>query len=98
MLLHVLAEIRFLRVALAAILTDVGFQMFALFVLRYVLQQRGLVAKALVARIALVRFVRLMASGVGLEVAQLGEGLLATRVSTSGREDGNLIKIVYSKF
>ena len=52
--------------------------MFGLLVFGDVLQQGGLVSEALVAGLALVRFVRLMTPGVGLEVGQLGEGLGAT--------------------
>ena len=44
-------------------------------VLWYVLQQRGLVHEALVAGVALVGLVRLVRPGVGLEVAELREGL-----------------------
>ena len=44
-------------------------------VLGDVLQQRGLVAEALVAGVALVRLVALVAARVGLQVGQLGEGL-----------------------
>ena len=52
--------------------------MLGLLVLGDVLQEGGLVSEALVAGLALVRFVRLMTPGVGLEVGQLGEGLGAT--------------------
>ena len=52
--------------------------MLGLLVLGDVLQQGGLVSKALVAGLALVRLVSLMAAGVGLQVGQLGEGLGAT--------------------
>ena len=52
--------------------------MFGLLVLRNMLQQGGLVSKALVAGLAFVRFVSLMTPGVGLQVGQLGEGLGAT--------------------
>ena len=44
-------------------------------VLGDVLQQRGLVAEALVAGVALVRLVALVAARVGLQVGKLGEGL-----------------------
>ena len=46
--------------------------------LRNMLQQGGLVSKALVAGLAFVRFVSLMTPGVRLQVGQLGEGLGAT--------------------
>ena len=46
--------------------------------LRDMLQQGGLVSKALVAGLAFVRFVSLMTPGVRLQVGQLGEGLGAT--------------------
>lgn len=49
MLLHVLLQIRLLRVALAAILTDVSLEVLAFLVLGDVLQERGLIHKALVA-------------------------------------------------
>lgn len=91
-LLHVLLQVRLLRVALAAVLTDVGLQVLALLVLGDVLEQRRLVAEALVARVALVRLVRLMAPRVRLQVAQLGERLLATRMSTPGTKSTIKIK------
>lgn len=80
MLLHVLAKVGLLCVALAAVLAYVRLEVFALLVLRYVLEERWFVAEALVARVALVRFVGLVAPGVGLQVGQLGEGLLAPRM------------------
>lgn len=92
-LLHVFLQVRLLRVALAAVLTDVGLQMLALLVLGNVLEQRRLVAEALVARVALVRLVCLMAPRVRLQVAQLGERLLATRMSTPRTK--STIKIEY---
>ena len=52
--------------------------MFGLLVLRNMLQQGGLVSKALVAGLAFVRFVSLMTPGVRLQVGELGEGLGAT--------------------
>ena len=42
------------------------------------LQESGLVSKALVAGLAFVRLVSLVTPGVGLQVGQLGEGLGAT--------------------
>jgi len=65
-LLHVLSQVGLLRVALSAELADVGFQVFRLFVLRNVVEERVLVDETLVAGVALVRLVRLVASGVGL--------------------------------
>lgn len=60
MFLHVLSEVRLLSVALAAVLTDVSLEMLALLVLGDVLQQTGLVREALIAGVALVRFVGLV--------------------------------------
>lgn len=73
-----LAQIRLLSVALAAILTDVCLKMFRLLVLGDVLEKAGLVGEALVARVALVRLVGLVAARVRLEVGQLREGFLAS--------------------
>lgn len=81
MLLHVLLQIRLLRVALAAILTDVSLEVLAFLVLGDVLQERGLIHEALVARVTFVGFVRLMAAGVALQVGQLTEGLVASWVA-----------------
>lgn len=82
MLLHVLGQVRLLRVALAAELADVSFQMFGLFVLRDVVEECVLVDETLVAGVALVRLVRLVASGVGLEVGELREGFGASVMAT----------------
>lgn len=60
MFLHVLSEVSLLSVALAAVLTDVSLEMLALLVLGDVLQQTGLVREALIAGVALVRFVGLV--------------------------------------
>jgi hypothetical protein len=79
-LLHVLAEVGLLRVGLAAVLADVRLEMLGLLVLGDVLEQRRLVREALVARVALVRLVRLVAARVRLQVAQLREGLVAANV------------------
>ena len=49
--------------------------MFGLLVLGNMLQESGLVSKALVAGLAFVRLVSLVTPGVGLQVGQLGEGL-----------------------
>ena len=77
---HILrSQYRFyLRVALPAILADVRLEVLGLLVLRNVLEERGLVDEAFVARVALVRLVSLVAARVGLQVRQLGEGLRAT--------------------
>lgn len=64
MFLHVLAEIRLLRITLAAVLADVRFQVFRLLVLGYVLQEGGLVRKTFVTTVALVWLVRLVAAGM----------------------------------
>ena len=77
-LLHVLGQVGLLGVALAAVRADVGLEVLGLLVLGDVLQQGGLVREALVAGVALVRLVSLVASGVGLQVRQLGERLRAT--------------------
>ena len=78
MLLHVLGQVGFLGVALAAVGADVRLQMLGLLVLGDVLQQRGLVVETLVAGVTFVWLVRLVTPGVGLQVGQLGEGLRAT--------------------
>ena len=49
--------------------------------LRDVLQQRGFIHETLVTGVALVGFVRLVASGVRLEVGELRKGLGATRMA-----------------
>lgn len=79
-LLHVLGQIGLLRVTLAAVLADVRLQVLRLLVLRYVLEQTRLVGEALVARVTLVRLVRLVASRMALQVAQLAERLRAARM------------------
>lgn len=79
-LLHVLGQVRLLRVRLAAVLAYVRLQVFGLLVFGYVLEQRLFVLEALVARVTLERFVRLVAPGVGLQVAQLRKRLSAARV------------------
>ena len=78
--LHMLGQVRLLRVRLAAVLTDVRFEVLGLLVLGDMLQQRRLVHEALVARVAFVRLVRLVAARVRLQVGQLREGLVAARV------------------
>lgn len=80
-LLHVLGEVGLLSVGLAAVLTDVGLEVLGLLVLRDVLEETRLVAEALVAGVALVRFVGLVAPRMALEVGKLGEGLVAARVA-----------------
>lgn len=73
--LHVLGQIRLLGVTLAAVLADVRLKVLRFLVLRYVLEQAGLVGEALVARVTLVRLVGLVTAGVALQVAQLAERL-----------------------
>ena len=80
-LLHVLGEIGLLGVRLAAVLADVRLEVLRLAVLGDVLQEGGLVRKALVAGVALEGLVSLVAPRVGLQVGQLGEGLQAARVA-----------------
>ena len=75
-------QVRFLGVGLSAVLADVCFEVLGLLVFGNVLQKGSLIDKALVAGVTLVRFVSLVASGVGLEVAQLAEGFCATRMPT----------------
>ena len=70
-LLHVLGEIRLLRVGLPAVLADVGLEVLGLLVLGDVLEEGALVDEALVARVALVRLVCLVAARVGLQVGEL---------------------------
>lgn len=55
-----LLQVRLLRVALAAELTDMCLQVLRLSVLGNMLEQSRLVGEALVAAVALVRLVRLM--------------------------------------
>ena len=76
-----LRQVRFLRVRFAAQLADVRLQMLRVLVLGDVLEQGRLVGEALVARVALERFVRLMAPRVGLQVGQLGERFRAARMA-----------------
>lgn len=66
MFLHMLRQIGLLGVTLAAVLADVRFKVLRLLVLRYVLEQAGLVGEALVAGVTLVRLVGLVAAGVAL--------------------------------
>lgn len=80
MFLHVLGQVRLLRVRFAAVLAYVRLEVFGFLVFGYVLQQRLFVLETLVARVALERFVRLVASGVRLQIAQLRERLGASRV------------------
>lgn len=79
-LLHVLGQVRLLCVRLTAVLAYVRLEVFGLLVLGYVLEQRLLVLEALVARVALERFIRLVAPGVRLQVAELRERFGAARV------------------
>jgi hypothetical protein len=81
-LLHVLGQVGLLGVRLSAELADVSFEVFGLFVFGDVLQERRLIHKTLVARVTLVRFVCLVASGMGLKVAQLAEGFGAAGMPT----------------
>jgi hypothetical protein len=74
----VLGQVGFLGVTLSTVSADVSLDMLGLLMLGYVLQQRLLICKALVTGVALVRLVSLVASRVGLQVGQLGEGLGAT--------------------
>lgn len=76
-LLHVLRQVCLLGITLAAVLADVRLQVLRLLVLRYVLEEAGLVGEALVAGVAFVRLVGLVAPRVTLEVAQLTERLRA---------------------
>lgn len=79
-LLHVLGQVRLLRVRLATVLAYMGLEVLGLLVLGYVLEQRLFVLETLVARVALERFVRLMAARVRLQVAELRKRLGAARV------------------
>lgn len=81
-LLHVLGQVGLLRVALSAELADVSLQVLRLLVLGNVIEESVLVDEALVAGVALVGFVGLVASGVGLQVGELREGLGAAVVAT----------------
>ena len=67
-----------LSVTFSTVRTDISLDVFGLLVLGDVLQQGGLVSKALVAGLALVRLVSLVAPRVRLQVGQLREGLGAT--------------------
>ena len=80
-LLHVLGQVRLLRVALSAVLADVRLEVLGLLVLGDVLEEGALVGEALVARVALVGLVGLVAARVGLEVGELREGLGAAGVA-----------------
>lgn len=92
MLLHVLAQVGLLRVALAAVLADVRLEVFAFLVLGDVLQEGRFVAETLVAGVALVGLVGLVAPRVRLEVAELGEGLLTPRMPAPETERADLEK------
>jgi hypothetical protein len=81
MFLHVLGQVGLLRVGLATVLANMGLEVLGLLVLGDVLKKSVFVDEALVAGVALVGLVRLVASGVGLEVAELTEGLGATRMT-----------------
>ena len=77
MLLHMLSQISFLRIALTTVLADVRLEMFAFFVLRDVVKQRCFIGEALVARITFIRLICLMATAVTLQRAELRERLLS---------------------
>ena len=62
-------QVGLLGVRFAAKLTNVSFEVFTLFVFRDVFQKGCFVHKTLIARVTFVRFICLVASGVGLEVA-----------------------------
>lgn len=64
MFLHVLTQVGLLRVALAAVLTDVRLEVFALLVFGDVFKEGWFVAETLVAGVALVRLVGLVAPRV----------------------------------
>ena len=66
-----LGQVRLLGVALAAELADVGLEVFRLLVLGDVVEQGVFVDETFVTGVALVGFVGLVASGVGLEVGEL---------------------------
>lgn len=85
MLLHVLCQVGLLRVGLAAELADVRLQVLRLLVLGNVVEEAGLVGKALVAAVALEGLVRLVGAAVRLKVGQLREGLGAGGPAASVR-------------
>lgn len=76
-LVHVLTQIRLLRITLATVLADVRLQMLRLFVFWDVFQQILLVREAFVAGVAFEGLVGLVAAAVALEVGELGEGFRA---------------------
>ncbi len=80
-----LGQVRLLSVTFTAVLANVRFEVFRLLVLWNVLEERRLVDEALVARVALVRFVGLVAARVRLEIGELGEGFGAAWVPTAVR-------------
>lgn len=82
MLLQVLLQICLLGVRFAAQITNVGLQVFRIFVFWYVLEQSHLVGETLVARVAFEGFVRLMATRMGLQIRELGKGLRTAGMTT----------------
>ena len=82
MLLHMLRQIGLLGVGLATKVTNMRLEMFGLLVLGDVVQEGGFVGEALVAGVTLVRFVRLMTTGMGLKVGELREGLITSWMTT----------------
>ena len=66
-----LGQVRLLGVALAAELADVGLEVFRLLVFGDVVEEGVFVDETFVTGVALVGFVGLVASGVGLEVGEL---------------------------
>ena len=95
MLLHVLRKIRLLRVTLSTVGADVCLYMLGLLVLGDVLKEGLFVGEALVAGVALVRLVSLVASGVGLQVRQLGERLRATCQRGKKGSENNFRQEIY---
>lgn len=74
-------QVGLLCVRLATQVADVRLQVFRVFVLGYVLEQRQFVGEAFVAGVAFKWFVRLVAARVRLQIGELREGFRAASMA-----------------
>jgi len=81
-LLHMLRQVCFLSVWFSTKVTNMSLQMLRFLVFGYVIEKWSLIRKAFVARVAFVRLVSLMTSGMRLKVRQLRKCLVTTWMST----------------
>jgi len=76
-----LRQVSFLSVGFPAKVANVSFQMFGLLVLGDVIKEGSLIRKTFVARVALVRLVSLVTSGMRLKVGELRKCFITTWMS-----------------